>query len=34
MKKKYLCPEVVEIDMSELSVLLRCACSADDDNPY
>lgn len=34
MKKEYVVPEVVEIDMSELAVLLRCACTADDDNPY
>ncbi len=34
MKKPYLCPEVIEIDMNELAVLLRCACTADDDNPY
>lgn len=34
MKKVYVSPEVVEIDMSELAVLLRCACTADDSNPY
>lgn len=34
MKKAYVSPEVVEINMNELAVLLRCSCTADDDNPY
>lgn len=34
MKDVYTSPEVVEIDMEELAVLLRCACTADDTNPY
>lgn len=34
MKKPYISPEVIEIDMEELQILLRCACTADDNNPF
>ena len=34
MKDEYMTPEIMAIDMNELTVLLRCACTADDDNPW
>ena len=34
MTKGYESPEIVAINLDELTVLLRCACTADDNNPY
>jgi len=27
-------PEIVVVDLAELTVMLRCSCSRDDTNPY
>ncbi len=34
MKEAYLVPEIIAINLEELTVLLRCACTADDTNPW
>lgn len=34
MKETYIAPEVMAINMEDLTVLLRCACTADDTNPW
>lgn len=34
MKKEYIAPDVVALDLSDLTVMLGCSCSADDDNPH
>lgn len=34
MKEVYEKPEVMVINIDELTVLLRCSCSGDDDNPF
>lgn len=34
MKENYESPETMIINLEEITVLLRCACTSDDDNPY
>lgn len=34
MKSMYVAPEVMVINMMELTEMLRCSCSADDSNPW
>lgn len=34
MKKKYIKPEIFILDIDDIIIMLRCACSADDSNPY
>lgn len=34
MKSEYIKPEIEVLDMNDITVMLRCSCSADDDNPY
>lgn len=34
MKKEYIEPEIIELDINDITIMLRCSCSADDDNPY
>lgn len=31
---KYNKPELTVVDLAELTVMLRCACSRDDTNPF
>ena len=34
MKKEYSKPEIVVLDINDITVMLRCSCSADDSNPH
>lgn len=34
MESKYEKPQILIINIDEFTVLLRCACSGDDDNPW
>lgn len=31
---QYLKPEIAIVDLAELTIMLRCACSRDDTNPW